>query len=207
MMTQSSDVLAALPADARERLFDGAGRLGGQRGDVLIHKGEEVAGALVVTEGILRVYAMNPDGRQVTLYHLAGQGLCLLSLNSLLTGGPYPAWVAVESETVAVAALTGPAFRRLFAEDATLRELVLSSLTATVGGLMAAMDEALLSRLSDRVMGHLTRNADAEGRVATTHQALADHLGVTREAVSRQLARLKRQGRLSIGRNVIQLKA
>lgn len=205
-MTQP-DILALLQPDARDRLFEGAGRLGGQRGDVLVSKGDEVSGALVVSDGTVRVYAMSSEGRQVTLYRLAGQGLCLLSLNSLLTGGPYPAWVAVESETVTVTALPGPAFRRLFAEDAEVRELVLSSLTAMVGGLMMAMDEALLSRLSDRVMNFLNVNADAQGRVAITHQGLADHLGVTREAISRQLGRLKRQGRIDAGRNIVRLKA
>lgn len=70
---------------------------------------------------------------------------------------------------------------------------------------MAQLDEALLSFLHERLLSRLRRHADATGRVSATHQAIADSLGMTREAVSREILALKQAGRIVTHRGRIDL--
>ncbi|WP_027184834.1 Crp/Fnr family transcriptional regulator [Desulfovibrio inopinatus] len=177
----------------------------GRKTDILISKGDKVSGVFLVTEGRLRVFAMNSEGKQATLYRLKPQELCLLSLNSTFTGGNYPAWVYVESDVATVLAMPGETFRKLFAEEPDVQEVLLSSLTTSISSLLLQLDELLLSSLGERVLSFLKNNWDSEGKITLTHQELADHLGATREAISRELAILRNQGIIDCGRGVVRL--
>jgi CRP/FNR family transcriptional regulator len=202
---EQSNIFSSLKTCSRDLLLKDAVEISGRKGQVLISKGDEVSGVYLVSEGNLRVYAMNSEGKQATLYRLKGSEICLLSLNSTLTGGRYPAWVSVESDDVRVMALGGNAFRRLFSEESEVQNLILESLTSTVSDLLLKMDEALLSGLGERLESFLGNNRGADGNVRITHQELADHLGVTREAISRELSSLKKSGRIETGRNVVRV--
>ena len=195
----------ALTSSDREALLAETRVLNAVRGDLLVHKDTVVPGAFLVLDGTLRVYAMNAQGKEATLYRVHGGELCLLSLNSAFSGTRFPAWVNVESRSARVAILPGPRTRQIFERAPALRELVLNSLTATIGELLVQLDEAMLTPLSERIFNLLLRHADARRNVAITHQQLADHLGVTREAASRELANLARRKILQTGRNRITL--
>ena len=67
------------------------------------------------------------------------------------------------------------------------------------------LDEAMLVPLGERIANLLMRRADGTRSVTITHQQLADHLGVTREATTRELATLAGQKILRTGRNRITL--
>ena len=114
-------------------------------------------------------------------------------------------WVSVGSESARVAVLPRQRSRQIFERAPALRELVLASLTETINELLTQLDGAMLIPLGERMVNLLNRNADANRTVAITHQQLADHLGVSREAVSRELAVLTRRKILRTARNKIVL--
>jgi CRP/FNR family transcriptional regulator len=74
-----------------------------------------------------------------------------------------------------------------------------------VRDLLVHIDEALLCSLGERIIRFVHRNAAGNGRLVVTHQMLAQHLGVTREAITRELRALKRRKAISRGRGYIQL--
>lgn len=195
----------ALDEGLRTRLAAVATRLSARAHEVLVETGDALSDVFVLAEGGLCIYALTPDGREATLYRLRPGEMCLLSLTAAFTDGRYPANVRVESASAEILRIPGEVVRRLFAEDAALQTLVLGSLTATIRDLLAHLDQALLWPLKDRLLNHLAHSADSEGRVHATHQAIADSLGVTREAISRELLRLGRAGRLTTGRGCIAL--
>jgi CRP/FNR family transcriptional regulator len=195
----------ALTGSDREALLAETRVLNAVRGNLLVQQGAAIPGAFLVLDGTLRVYGMNAQGKEATLYRVHSGGLCLLSLNATFSGTRFPAWVNVESKSARVAVLPGSRTRQIFERAPALRELVLNSLTATIGELLVQLDEAMLTPLSERIFNLLLRHADARRNVAITHQQLADHLGVTREAVSRELAVLVRRKILRTGRKTITL--
>jgi CRP/FNR family transcriptional regulator, anaerobic regulatory protein len=183
----------------------GGGTKTASKGEILVCQGDAVSSVFLLLEGVLRVYTTSATGKEATLYLLRKGEICLLSLNAAFTNGRYPAWVSVESKTAKFALLPGSKVREQFSIEAQVQNLVLQGLTSTIHELMDHLDEVLLCNLSDRMERYLARNADPDGRVILTHQTLATHMGATREAVSRELATLKRQGRIVTGRGYVRL--
>lgn len=179
----------------------------GRRNQMLVQQGDALSSAFLLLDGVLRVYVIGPQGREATLYRVNAGEVCLLSLNAAFGNERYPAWVSVESRTARFALLPAKMMRSLFPVEPVIQEMVLESLTATVRDLLANFDDVLNLRLPVRLENFLARNCDRSGRIHMTHQMLADHLGATREAISREVAVLKRQKRVSTGRGYLQLKA
>ena len=203
LSAQSVTSISALSEESQALLLKDAQGITSLKGETLISRGDEVSGVFLVQAGTLRIYTMNEKGKQATLYRLSEGEICLLSLNSTLTGCCYPGWVCVESESASVLSLKGAAFRSLFHTDPDIQNLMLDSLTSTISHLLLCIDEALLCDLKERIKNFLIRNSNAQGFVHITHQALADHLGVTREAVSRELSALEHEHIIHKTRNRI----
>src|SRR3954451_18033924 len=71
-------------------------------GRALLERGDEVDGAYLIVGGSLRVYYINPEGREATLYHVEPGGTCILALTSAFNQQPYPAWVEAVAEGAAL---------------------------------------------------------------------------------------------------------
>lgn len=202
---ERAPLFQGLTGSDRETLLAETRVLSAVQGELLVQKGAVVPGAFLVLDGALRIYAMNAQGKEATLYRLQTGELCLLSLNAAFSGTRFPAWVSVESAAARVAVLPGQRSRQLFERAPALRELVLASLTTTINELLTQLDEAMLIPLSERIVNLLSRNANSSRKIVITHQKLGDHLGVTRETVSRELADLARRKILRTARNEITL--
>jgi CRP/FNR family transcriptional regulator len=177
----------------------------GRKDQILVQQGDRLNDVFLLTDGVLRVYAVGPQGTEATLYRIRKGEICLLSLNAAFSNARYPAWVSVESKTAHFALLPGKALRLMFPQEEAIQNLLLDSLTSTVRDLLANLDEILTCKLSQRLERFLARNCDTSGRIDMTHQMLASHLGVAREAVSREILLLKKRKKIRTGRGYLQL--
>jgi CRP/FNR family transcriptional regulator len=176
-----------------------------RKNQTLVEQGMRLSSVFLLLDGQLRVFTLDAEGREATLYRVREGEICLLSLNAAFSNERYPAWVSVESQTARFALLPGTAMRSLFPREPVIQEALLNSLTATVRDLLLNFDEVLMCGLSERIERFLLRNSDGSGRIQITHQALANHLGVTREAVSREIISLKKRKKVLPGRGYLQL--
>lgn len=196
-----------LSKDARATLWRETRLQHARKDQTLVRQGDTLSSVFLLLDGVLRVYTITAEGKEATLYQLREGEVCLLSLNAAFSKGRYPAWVSVESPTARLALLPGQRIRSLFSQEAVIQDIVLKSLTSTIRNLLTHLDEALTRRLSERIECFLLRNCDASGRINITHQSLANHLGVMREAVSREILVLKRQKKIVSGRGFLQISA
>ena len=89
-----------------------------------------------------------------------------------------------------------PASRRVrlpLREAAPLREHVFSLLARRLGDVIELVDAVAFQRVDERLARHLLDQAGDDGRVARTHEALAEALGTSREVVSRTLKEFERR--------------
>lgn len=156
------------------------------RAATVIHKGQQVSGAYLVTRGQLRVYAYTPQGNEATLYLIRPGETCVLALNCLFNDLRYPAWVDAEAGSE-VAVIPGALYRRLFESEDGVRDLTVKTLSTLVFRLMDELEQVHACKLDQRLAGFLLGNAAGDGRLRMTQQAIAGHLGTTREVVARLL--------------------
>jgi len=172
------------------------------RASAVIHKGQRVSGAYLVTRGRLRVFTYTPQGSEATLYFVGSGETCVLALNCLFNDLRYPAWVDAEAGTD-VAVIPGPLYRRLFEREAAVQDLTVKALSTLVFRLMGELEQVHSCTLDQRLANFLLSNATEEGTLRMTQQQLAGHLGTTREVVARVMRGFVAEGLAKTARGTV----
>ncbi|MEM6286864.1 MAG: Crp/Fnr family transcriptional regulator [Bacteroidota bacterium] len=198
---QAVPFLDALP----EAVLRSAQTVSLEPGALICLEGDLCQGLPIVVEGEARVYRTSDSGRALTLYRIAPGESCILTASCLLSGRPFPAFAEAETPVEAVV-LPAAAFGRAFAEAAPLREHVFGLLARRLGAVIELVDAVAFQRVDVRLARHLAEHADGEGRLARTHEALAEALGTSREVVSRTLKEFERRGLVALARGEVRIR-
>ncbi len=159
----------------------------------VLNRGSAISGAYFVLEGLLRVYTLGENGKEVTLYTIAPGETCILATNSLFNNFLYPAWVIADKETT-VGVLPGTIYRELFRKEAFIQDITIKALSSTVFGLMSELEQAHVQTVRQRLASYLIIRASSDFIISTTQQKIAADLGSSREFVARILAEFNEQG-------------
>ncbi len=170
----------------------------------IIHKGQQVSGAYLVTRGQLRVFTYTPQGNEATLYFIRPGETCVLALNCLFNDLRYPAWVESDADTE-VALIPGPLYRRLFEAEATIQNMTVHALSTLVFRLMHELEQVHSFNLDQRLAAFLLSHANDAGEVHQTQQELAGHLGTSREVIARVMQGFTTQGMVETKRGVVKI--
>jgi CRP/FNR family transcriptional regulator len=176
-----------------------------RRAQIILHKGQPVLGAYFVVSGSLRVFTVSPSGTEATLYHVGPGETCVLALNSLFNSHLYPAWVEGQPST-RLFVVPGAVYRRLFDTEPSVRDLTLHALSTLVYRLIHELEHVHSTNFRQRLAQYLLLHADAEGRLYTTQQELAHHLGTSREVVGRLVSEMVSRGLLRSGRGRLDIR-
>ncbi len=174
-----------------------------KQGEV-IHKGQQVSGAYLVTRGQLRVFTYTLQGNEATLYFIRPGETCVLALNCLFNDLRYPAWVESSANTQ-VAVIPGPLYRRLFEDEASVQNMTVKALSTLVFRLMNELEQIHSFNLDQRLASFMLTNANDAGELHLTQQALAGHLGTSREVIARVMQGFNAQGLVETKRGVVRI--
>jgi CRP/FNR family transcriptional regulator, anaerobic regulatory protein len=198
------DAYLELSPQGRQRLHDGVRLIELEQAGEIIHKGQQVSGAYLVTRGQLRVFTYTPQGNEATLYFIRPGETCVLALNCLFNDLRYPAWVESDPDTE-VAMIPGPLYRRLFEDEASVQDMTVQALSTLVFRLMNELEEIHSFNLDQRLASFLLNHANDAGDVHLTQQALAGHLGTSREVVARVMQGFTTQKLVETGRGKVHI--
>lgn len=165
-----------------------------EAGADILGPGDRVGGIYLVRAGSIRVYYIDPNGGEGTLYWISPGESCILALNCLFTEMPYPAWAAADGEGVELVSLSGLVFRNLFASEKAVQDFLFEQLSSRVYSLLSRLERQMRLPLEGRLADLLLKQAGPDEIVRLSQEKLAHHLGTRREVVSRLLRRLVGQG-------------
>ncbi|MEM1056949.1 MAG: Crp/Fnr family transcriptional regulator [Bacteroidota bacterium] len=197
-MPSSLPPLDALPDEARQSVRT----VSLDPGALICLEGDRCVSLPFVLSGEARVYRTSASGRGLTLYRIAPGESCILTASCLLSGHPFPAF-AEAATPVEAALLPADVFVRTFAEVPALREHVFGLLARRLGAVIELVDAVAFLRVDERLARYLAENADTNGHLARTHEALAEALGTSREVVSRTLKEFERRGWVALARGSV----
>lgn len=195
------DVLATATAMLHQRNY--------AAGETIFDFDEPAEEVLFVQSGIVRIIARTPAGREFVYRDLeAGQ---VIGEIAAIDGAPRSASAAAVIPT-RVLALPNAAFLGLVAASPALSLTLLRMLTARVRELSIRLVEQSAFTVRQRVAAELLRMArprrGAEGLAVSPppqQHVLAARIGARREAVSRELAAMRREGLVSLQRGALVL--
>ncbi|MGD8408322.1 MAG: Crp/Fnr family transcriptional regulator [Thiohalophilus sp.] len=175
-------------------------------GSLLLTAEDTCRNFILLIEGMIRIYQIAEDGREVTLYRIQPRDMCLMTLNSLLHNKPFNATARCET-TVRALVLKLSDFQRAMEISENFRDLVLRNLTGRVSELTNNFYDLAFQRLDMRLACLLGRLFERAGSstIEVTHQSLAQELGTTREVISRLLKQFEQQQCITLARGRITL--
>lgn len=173
-------------------------------GTALFAEGDVCQTFLVVRSGRIKVSKLSDNGREVLLYRVDPDNLCVLTTSCLLAGSIYPAHGRTETDVDAVT-LSKSEFDRLIVESKEFREMVFGSFSRRFSAFVEKIDEVVFHNLRERLWNMLETESKTGSVIAKTHQQLAQELGTEREVISRLLKQFERDGRLSLAKSEIKI--
>jgi CRP/FNR family transcriptional regulator len=180
-------------------------------GTVLMRDGDRCSAVPFVISGSIRVFRTADTGREITLYRIQQGQSCIFSSGCVGEVTHFPATAVVESETAA-AFLPATVVRRLFDRSAPFRTFVLGQFARRLADIMELVEEVAFRHVDQRLKEWLVEHCPAAGDgdpggkpLKVTHQELADHIGTSREVISRILKDWEDRGSVALARGTIRL--
>lgn len=192
-------LLAALEAPFRDRAAQALRWQHFDSGATIIDRDEQQADVHFLARGQLMAVYWTRDGREI-IFTAMSQGHYFGELTAL-DGAPRSLCVHARS-AADLAVMPAATFRALIAESPAFRDRVLHGLTHRIRDLTERMCQLTALPVPQRVRSFVLRHAVEAGclhpgavlRDFPTHAEIAARIGANREAVSRALSALRRDG-------------
>jgi CRP/FNR family transcriptional regulator, anaerobic regulatory protein len=194
------------PTAKRQQVFEALHFREMESGTTILREGQVCSNVPFVIEGAIRVFKTAESGREITLYRIEAGQSCILSTGCGRGLAFFPATVITERMTSA-AFMPSDIVRKLFAEGASFRDFILEQYSSRMTEVMELVEEIAFRRVDERLAQWLQDqcSANPSGLIVATHQELADHVGTSREVVSRILKDWEQRKTLEISRGSLRL--
>ena len=175
-------------------------------GTVLMQEGAICRQLPFVLSGSIRVYKIADTGREITLYRIQAGQSCILSSSCHSGDLSFPA-IAVAEIPTAAAFLPADSVSLLMEQSPAFRGFVLQQYAARMAEVIELVEEVAFRHVDQRLHEWLRDHGreSGDGLVNITHRELADHIGSSREVISRILKDWEDRRQVDLGRSSIKL--
>jgi CRP/FNR family transcriptional regulator len=165
------------------------------------------AGVLCVIKGRLKVYITNENGKEMTLYRLFDNDVCVLSGSCGLKNISFEVQVRAEEETQ-LCSIPTSIYNRLEERYPQVAQFTSSMMAARLSDVMWTLEQVAFSSMDKRVASELIeqRAMVQSDEITITHDEIARDLGTAREVVSRMLKYFQNEDWISQGRGKVFIK-
>ncbi len=203
-LAQAVPFLRGAPPELARELKAAASLVRLPAGSEVFAEGDRVDAIALLLTGVVRVYTIGANGREITLYRFGLGQSCVLTAGAILNRRTFPAIAVVERDGEAVL-VPAEAFRTWVSRFDLWRNFVFDLLTQRLAGLMEVLDDAVFRRMDARVAAFLLARSREQNPLRITHQQIAAELGSSREVVSRLLEEFARGGLLRVRRGEVEV--
>lgn len=174
-------------------------------GDTVLRVGQTIRSAMLILDGIVKLYREDEEGKEFFIYNLNAGQACSLSLVCA---------VKHETSEVLAKALTDATLLSIpleymdkwMSKYKSWYQFVITSYRNRFEELLKTIDAIAFSKMDERLKNYLKKQAQKLGNnLKMTHQEIANDLNTSREVISRLLKKMESKGWVIIHRNSIEL--
>lgn len=176
------------------------------KGAVLHDGSADCAGLVMIKSGQLRAYILSEDGREITLYRLLDQDICLFSASCVMRSVQFEIMIAAEKESE-VFILPPYIFKKIMDESAPLANYINELMATRFSEVMWLIEQIMWKSVDKRLARFLLEESTLENSdvLKLTHEAIANHLGTAREVVTRMLRYFQSEGYVKLTRGTVEI--
>ncbi|MDL2209502.1 Crp/Fnr family transcriptional regulator [Desulfovibrio sp. OttesenSCG-928-O18] len=176
-----------------------------KQGSQLADSGTACRFMTFVQAGCIKIFKLSPEGREITLFRVTPGDCCIMSAACILSGKPFSA-MAVAEEAVTAVMVPGAAFSAFFSRSAELRQYIMGMFADRFDAMAMLVEEVTFNRMDKRLAKYLVQKYQ-QGKIETTHEAIAFELGTAREVVSRLLNDFQKRGYVRLSRGSLAIES
>ena len=176
------------------------------KGAVLHDGSADCAGLVLIKSGQLRAYILSEDGREITLYRLLDQDICLFSASCVMRSVQFEIMIAAEKDSE-VYIIPPHIFKRVMDESAPLANYVNELMATRFSEVMWLIEQIMWKSVDKRLANFLLKETTFEDSdvLKLTHEVIANHLGTAREVVTRMLRYFQNEGYVKLTRGTVEI--
>lgn len=173
-------------------------------GQNIIWEGQECRHLAILDTGMVRVYKVGENGREITLYRFGPGESCILTVSCIVSENTFPAIACAENE-VSAYLVPSNIVRKWIDDYPEWREYVLRFLAKRISGVINKVEDIAFRRMDSRIADLLLKRAAVSPILKITHQEIASELGSVREVISRILKEFEQKEIITLQRGLIQI--
>ncbi len=175
-------------------------------GDILMDYGDYIRQIPLVVDGIVKVLRVTEEKEERLLYYLTDGEACSAAFSCCMIQkkSAFKTIVVKDSQIWYISLNVADKWMSQFA---VWRNFVFYTFDSKMMELMDLIDSLSFSKLDDQLMNYLEHQSllSNKNSIKVTHFEISKDLNVSREAVSRLLKNMEKQGKLKLERNKITL--
>lgn len=175
-------------------------------GESITFSDDKKDGMLIILRGIVRVYMLSGIGREITVLVLrSGDVFNILTADSAREGDILPQLQSMNDTSIAYIKRTE--LEQIAYGNQATAAYILNASARNAQDILNNISDYLFRPLRANIANLLLKTCVQQkcDCAAITHETIANHLGTTREVVSREIIYLRKKGLISSGRGKITL--
>lgn len=178
-----------------------------EKGSFIHSSDRDCLGMLFIISGEIRTYILSDEGREITLFCLYPNDLCVLSASCVISQISFDTQMTARQDTEVL--IIPPNITALLKEqNISVRCFLYEQATERFSEVMWAMQQILFKGLDQRLAAFLVEECERtnSNTVRITHEQIARNISSAREAVARMLKQFTQDGLVELKRGEIIIK-
>jgi len=172
---------------------------------MLMHRTEDSCkGLMTVLEGQLRTYILSEEGREVTLFRVLSEEVCVLSASCLLDSITFDVLIEAAVDTE-VLVLPSAVLKQLTEKNPYVELYLYKAATEKFSDVMWTMQQILFLKIDQRVAQFLWDEMIQKNSMtlSLTHDEIAKYIGSAREVVTKVLKYMVKESVVELKRGAV----
>lgn len=176
-------------------------------GQLISGDASSCTGMIFVKKGDVRVSIVSEDGRQISLFHVNEEELCVITASCVIAQLTFDTVIAAERETE-LWVIPANVLESLARKNVHVRAYMYELLTERFSTVVWVMEQILFKKFDRRLAEFLLSCREHTGRdeIAMTQETIAAEVNTAREVVARMLKRFAADSLVELKRGKIIIK-
>ena len=191
--------------DAEKEIIENAVYIEKYDKGMMMHRTDgSCKGLMTVLSGQLRTYILSEEGREVTLFRVNAEEVCVLSASCLMDTITFDVLIEATEDTE-VLVLPASTLNQIVQQNPYIELFLYKSATEKFSDVMWTMQQILFLKIDQRVAQFLWDEMVQKNSMTLllTHDEIARYIGSAREVVTKVLKYMVKEGALELKRGTI----
>ncbi len=177
-----------------------------EKGRIILNNERECNGVIILKSGQLRVYMVSGEGKEITLYRLLPNDVCIMTASCVLKNITFDVTLEVEKDSK-LFFIPANVWSSLSDSNNHVKEYALELISERFSEVMWIMEQVVFMGMGQRLATFLLDQSDLEqtSLLSITHETIAKNIGTAREVISRLLKYFENEEMLQLSRGVIKI--